>query len=77
MQANHPLLPSLVSGAQGKIVSAREAVRLVRDGDTIAFSGLVGIGFPEAVALALRDRFLGDDELQPKPRDLHGNREAK
>ena len=70
MQANHSLpLPSM-STAKSKVVSAREAVRLVRDGDTIAFSGLVGIGFAEEVALALRDRFLDDDALQPKPRNL-------
>jgi propionate CoA-transferase len=66
MHANHPLPPPLASGAKGKIVSAREAVRLVRAGDTIAFSGLVGIGFAEAVALALRERFLEEDEAQPK-----------
>ncbi len=42
----------------GKIVSAREAVQLVRTGDTIATGGFVGIGFPENIAVALEARFL-------------------
>ena len=41
----------------GKIVSAAEAVALIRDGDTIATSGFVGIGFAEEVAMALEERF--------------------
>jgi propionate CoA-transferase len=63
-------VPSLAAAPRGKIVSAREAVRLIRDGDTVAFSGLVGIGFAEEVALALRDRFLATNETLPAPRDL-------
>jgi propionate CoA-transferase len=43
---------------RGKIVSAREAVRLIRSGDTIATSGFVGIGFAEEIAMALEERFL-------------------
>ena len=41
-----------------KIVSAAEAVRLIHDGDTVATSGFVGIGFAEGVAVALEERFL-------------------
>ena len=41
-----------------KIVSAAEAVRLVHDGDTVATSGFVGIGFAEGIAIALEQRFL-------------------
>jgi len=44
-------------GGQGKIVSAAEAVGLIRDGDTLATSGFVGIGFAEELALALEARF--------------------
>jgi propionate CoA-transferase len=42
---------------QGKIVSALDAVALIRDGDTLATSGFVGIGFAEEVAIALEKRF--------------------
>ncbi len=41
-----------------KIVSAAEAVRLIHDGDTVATSGFVGVGFAEGVAIALEERFL-------------------
>src|SRR5450755_1048001 len=41
-----------------KIVNAAEAVRLIHDGDTVATSGFVGIGFAEGVAVALEERFL-------------------
>jgi propionate CoA-transferase len=43
---------------RGKIVSAREAVRLIHSGDTVATSGFVGIGFAEEIAIALEERFL-------------------
>jgi propionate CoA-transferase len=43
---------------QGKVVSAEDALRLVRDGDTLASSGFVGIGFAENLAVALEQRFL-------------------
>lgn len=58
----HPLLATLKSPERGKIVSAREAVRLIRDGDTVATSGFVGIGFPEAIAVALEELYLSADE---------------
>lgn len=47
-------------------MSAEEAVRLIRSGDTIATGGFVGSGFAEEVALALEKRFLETGE----PRDL-------
>ncbi len=55
-----------------KIVSAAAAVRLIRDGDTVATGGFVGIGFAENIAVALEQRFLGNDsESQAgSPRDL-------
>jgi propionate CoA-transferase len=49
----------------GKIVSAEEAVRLIRDGDTIATGGFVGIGFPEGVAVALEALYLAQDPGPP------------
>jgi propionate CoA-transferase len=43
--------------ARNKVVSAREAVELIRAGDTVATGGFVGIGFAEEVAIALEERF--------------------
>lgn len=58
----------------GKIVSARDAVRLIKDGDAVATGGFVGIGFPENIAIALEQHFLdtaaGDDRGQGSPRNL-------
>ena len=51
---------------EGKIVTAAEAVRLIRDGDTVATSGFVGIGFAEELAIALEDRFRAEQQ----PRNL-------
>jgi propionate CoA-transferase len=55
---NHPAnrlerMASLRAGGKGKVVSAAEALALVRDGDTVASSGFVGIGFAENLAVAL------------------------
>lgn len=41
-----------------KIVSAAEAIAIVRDGDTVACSGFVGSGTPEELLIALEQRFL-------------------
>jgi len=72
--APHPLLATLKSPERGKVVSAREAVRLIRDGDTVATCGFVGIGFPEAIAVALEELYLSAEEAQfqsfGKPRNL-------
>ena len=58
----------------GKIVAARDAVRLIRDGDTVATGGFVGIGFAEGVAVALEDLFLAgrgeNDSPLGNPRNL-------
>ena len=43
---------------RNKIMSAAQAVALVRDGDTLATCGFVGIGFAENLAVALEKRFL-------------------
>ena len=62
----HPLLSSQPFTSKGKIVTAEEAVRLIRDGDTVATGGFVGIGFAEHLAIALEDYFLETG----RPRDL-------
>ena len=49
----HPLLSSQPLASKGKIVTAEEAVRLIRAGDTVATGGFVGIGFAEYLAVAL------------------------
>lgn len=43
---------------KGKIVSAEEAVRVIRAGDTVATGGFVGTGFAEEIAVKLEERFL-------------------
>jgi propionate CoA-transferase len=58
----HPALGSMQSVQSGKIVSALEAVRLIREGDTIATGGFVGIGFAEGIACALEALYLSTDE---------------
>jgi len=55
-----PRLRSPQSSDSGKVVSAAEAVHLIRDGDTIATSGFVGIGFAEEIAIALERRFVAE-----------------
>ncbi|MBS0642150.1 MAG: acyl CoA:acetate/3-ketoacid CoA transferase, partial [Proteobacteria bacterium] len=46
-----------------------DAVRLIRDGDTVVTGGFVGIGFPEGIAVALEALFLAPDEPH-KPANL-------
>ena len=65
---SHPLLSGLpaAQAKKGKVVSAEEAVRVIRDGDTIATGGFVGIGFAEELAIELENYFLSHQ----KPRNL-------
>jgi propionate CoA-transferase len=67
-QANPILFPDKYN----KIVSASDAVHKIRDGDTVATGGFVGIGFAENIAVALELRFLGADpqSLAGSPRNL-------
>jgi propionate CoA-transferase len=57
-----PTLPE----RRSKITSAQAAVACIRDGDTVATCGFVGIGFAENIAIALENRFLESAQ----PRDL-------
>jgi propionate CoA-transferase len=68
MEFAHPLLSRLpgARATKGKVVSAEEAVRVIRDGDTVATGGFVGIGFAEELAIALETYFLKNG----KPRNL-------
>ena len=72
--SRHPMAASLRASDTGKVVSARDAVRLIRDGDTVATGGFVGIGFAENIAIAIEQRFLesqaADVHGQGSPRDL-------
>ena len=67
-EVSHPMFsptpPTKVK--RGKIVSAEEAVRVIRDSDTVATGGFVGTGFAEEIAVKLEERFL----KTAKPRDL-------
>ena len=47
---------------RGKIVSADEAVRVIRNGDTVALDGVVGGGAPDELIIALEKRFLETGE---------------
>ena len=71
---HHPFLASLRTGHGGKVVSAMDAVRLIRDGDTVATGGFVGIGFAEGIAVALEELYLAEEgvalQASGKPRNL-------
>jgi propionate CoA-transferase len=49
-----------------KVMSARQAVSLIKDGDTVATGGFVGTGFPEQLAVELEKLYLDDG----RPRGL-------
>lgn len=63
-----------------KVITAAEAAAMVKNGDTVATSGFVGSGCPEALSKALEARFLETGE----PKDLtyfyaaaQGNRDGR
>ncbi len=72
--SQHPALPYLRLSEKGKVVTPVEAVRLIRDGDTVATGGFVGIGFAEEIALALEALYLENEGDAPyaqgKPKNL-------
>ena len=59
-EIGHPMVDpiSAMRIKKGKIVTAEEAVELVRDGDTVVTAGFIGAGFAEELAIAIRERFL-------------------
>jgi propionate CoA-transferase len=71
--SQHPALPYLRNPEKGKIVTAAEAVRLIRHGDTVATGGFVGIGFAEEIALALEEFYLASEGDSPYTQGKPGN----
>ena len=67
-----PSIRHLHEGKSGKVMTAREAVQLIGDGDTVATGGFVGIGFAENIAIALEQLFL--ENSQKKMSSLIGPR---
>ncbi len=68
-----PDLPRQHRAEHGKLMTAAEAVRQIRPGDTIATGGFVGISVPEEIEIALQELYLSRDEdggETPRPRDL-------
>ena len=65
-ETKHPFSTPAKPARRNKILTAVEAARLVKDGDTVATSGFVGIGFAENLAVALEQRFVGEDPRSPK-----------
>ena len=61
------IVPTARSGSTGKVVSAREAVRLIRIGDTVAIGGFFEIGLAIEVIHELAAVFQATDE-----ESLHG-----
>jgi propionate CoA-transferase len=47
-----------------QILTAKEAVKMIKDGDTVAIDGFVGFGHPEELTSALEERF--KDEEKPE-----------
>ena len=67
------IVPNARSDSTGKVVSAREAVRLIRIGDTVAIGGFFAIGLALEVIHELGALFEATDEESAafgKPRDL-------
>jgi propionate CoA-transferase len=58
--------PRVVPARETKVLTAEEAARLIFDGETLAIGGFVGMAVPEALLIALADRF----ERTGRPRNL-------
>jgi len=64
---HHASISHLHQSKSGKVMTAREAVQLIGDGDTVATGGFVGIGFAENIAIALEDLFLENERQKTHP----------
>lgn len=64
--SSRPATSAKRSHPAGKVMTARQAVSMIADGDTVATGGFVGIGFPEQIAVELEALYLE----QGRPRDL-------
>lgn len=47
-----------------KVITAQEAAKLIQDGSVIATGGFVGNGHPEALSVAIEERFLAEQHPQ-------------
>jgi len=72
--SQHPALPYLRLSEKGKVVTAAEAVRLIRDGDTVATGSGARPRLAEEIALALEALYLENEGDAPytqgKPKNL-------
>lgn len=78
MPKQSSMLAALRVADTGKVVSARQAVELIHEGDTIATGGFVGIGFAENIAVAIEQLYLEglntlDSPAQEQPRNYPRN----
>ena len=62
---DHPALPFLKRDEKGKVVSAADAVKLIRDGDTLARPEASSVfGFAEGIAIAIEQRFVSSRDAE-------------
>ncbi len=73
MTFNPSIAATARSRSTDKIVSAQDAVRLIRSGDTVIIGGFLSIGFPDVLVRELAEFYESHDEGTAtfgKPRDL-------
>jgi propionate CoA-transferase len=65
-EIRNPLAPAQASTKKSKIVSAEDAIQLIKTGDMIATTGIVGCVLPEHLLIGIEQAFLSEG----RPRDL-------
>jgi len=45
---------------KNKVISVKDAIKNIKDGDTVATGGFVGVGFAEELAIGVEERFLSE-----------------